>query len=80
MTANAAAASTDFDLGDLIDGAALLASTANAVMQLALPAVGYGVLVPGKVRRDVSEAERAEIERNAATYLGLAQLHRRSGA
>jgi len=35
--------------------------------------------VPGKVRRDVSEAERAEIERNAATYLGLSQLHRRGG-
>jgi hypothetical protein len=36
--------------------------------------------VPGKVRRDLSEAERAEIERNAATYLGLTQLHRGSGA
>jgi carbonic anhydrase/acetyltransferase-like protein (isoleucine patch superfamily) len=45
--------------------------------------VPEGVLVagvPGKVRRDVSEAERAEIERNAATYLELTQLHRRSGA
>jgi carbonic anhydrase/acetyltransferase-like protein (isoleucine patch superfamily) len=45
--------------------------------------VPEGVLVagvPGKVRREVSEAERAEIERNAATYLGLAQLHRRGGA
>ena len=45
--------------------------------------VPEGVLVagvPGKVRRDVSEAERADIERNAATYLGLTQLHRRSGA
>jgi uncharacterized protein (DUF2236 family) len=28
----------------VIEGAALLASTANAVMQLALPGVGYGVL------------------------------------
>ena len=38
-----------------------------------------GVLVagvPGKVRRDLSEAERASIERYAATYLGLARLHR----
>ena len=45
--------------------------------------VPEGVLVagvPGKVRREVSEAERAEIERNAATYLGLTQLHRRGGA
>jgi carbonic anhydrase/acetyltransferase-like protein (isoleucine patch superfamily) len=42
-----------------------------------------GVLVAGvtgKVRRDLSEAERAAIERNAATYVGLAQLHRRGGA
>ena len=45
--------------------------------------VPEGVLVagvPGKIRRELSEAERAEIERNAATYLGLAQLHRRGGA
>ena len=41
--------------------------------------VPEGVLVagvPGKVRRDLSEAERASIERNAVTYLGLARLHR----
>ena len=45
--------------------------------------VPEGVLVagvPGKVRRELSEAERAAIERNAATYLGLTQLHRRGGA
>jgi carbonic anhydrase/acetyltransferase-like protein (isoleucine patch superfamily) len=45
--------------------------------------VPEGVLVagvPGKVRRDLSEAERVEIERNAVTYLGLARLHRRGGA
>jgi carbonic anhydrase/acetyltransferase-like protein (isoleucine patch superfamily) len=45
--------------------------------------VPEGVLVagvPGKVRRDLSDAERAAIERNAATYLGLTQLHRRGGA
>ena len=42
--------------------------------------VPEGVLmagVPGKVRREVSEEERAAIERNAATYVGLSQLHRR---
>ena len=44
MTVDVAAAPPDFDLRDVIDGAALLASTANAVMQLARPAVGYGVL------------------------------------
>ena len=36
--------------------------------------------VPGKVRRDLSEEERAVIERNAATYAGLSQLHRRGEA
>jgi carbonic anhydrase/acetyltransferase-like protein (isoleucine patch superfamily) len=38
-----------------------------------------GVLVagvPGKVRRDLSAAERAAIERNAATYLEISELHR----
>jgi uncharacterized protein (DUF2236 family) len=39
MTADVAAAPPDFDLRDVIDGAALLASTANAVMQLARPAL-----------------------------------------
>jgi carbonic anhydrase/acetyltransferase-like protein (isoleucine patch superfamily) len=45
--------------------------------------VPEGVLVAGvlgKVRRGVSEAEHAAIELNAATYLGLAELHRSSGA
>ena len=44
--------------------------------------VPEGVLVagvPGKVRRDLSEAERAAIERNAATYIALSQLRRRGG-
>ena len=42
--------------------------------------VPEGVLVagvPGKVRREVSEAERAAIQRNAATYVGLSRLRRR---
>ena len=45
--------------------------------------VPEGVLVagvPGKVRRDLSEAERAAIGRNAATYVELSGLHRRGGA
>ena len=45
--------------------------------------VPAGVLVagvPGKVRRELSEAERAAIERNGATYVELSQLHRRGGA
>jgi carbonic anhydrase/acetyltransferase-like protein (isoleucine patch superfamily) len=43
--------------------------------------VQEGVLVagvPGRVRRDLSEAERAAIERNAATYVELSQLHSRN--
>ena len=42
--------------------------------------VPEGVLVagvPGKVRRDLSKEEHAAIERNAATYVELSQLHRR---
>ena len=45
--------------------------------------VPEGVLVagvPGKVRREVSEAERAAIETNAATYVELSRLHRRGQA
>ena len=45
--------------------------------------VPEGVLVagvPGKVRREVSEEERAAIKRNAATYVGLSRLHRRGEA
>ena len=45
--------------------------------------VPEGVLaagVPGKVRREVSDAERAAIGRNAATYVGLSRLHRRGEA
>jgi carbonic anhydrase/acetyltransferase-like protein (isoleucine patch superfamily) len=45
--------------------------------------VPEGVLVagvPGKVRRDLSQEERAAIGRNAATYVGLSRLHRRGEA
>jgi carbonic anhydrase/acetyltransferase-like protein (isoleucine patch superfamily) len=45
--------------------------------------VPEGVLVagvPGKVRREVSQEERAAIGRNAATYVGLSRLHRRGEA
>jgi carbonic anhydrase/acetyltransferase-like protein (isoleucine patch superfamily) len=45
--------------------------------------VPEGVLVagvPGKVRRDLSDAERATIERSAVTYVELSQLRRRGEA
>jgi carbonic anhydrase/acetyltransferase-like protein (isoleucine patch superfamily) len=35
--------------------------------------------VPGKVRRELSEAARPAIERNDASYVELAELHRRGG-
>jgi carbonic anhydrase/acetyltransferase-like protein (isoleucine patch superfamily) len=45
--------------------------------------VPEGVLVagvPGKVRRELSEAERAAIGLSAAGYVDLADVHRRGGA
>jgi uncharacterized protein (DUF2236 family) len=73
MTANAAAASPDFDLRDLIDGAGLLASTANAVMQLALPAVGYGVL---ESKVESGQVMRHPFRRihNTVTYVSVALM------
>jgi carbonic anhydrase/acetyltransferase-like protein (isoleucine patch superfamily) len=44
--------------------------------------VPEGVLVagvPGKVRRELSEAEHAAIDFNASSYVELAELHRRGG-
>lgn len=44
--------------------------------------VPEGVLVagvPGKVRRELSEAEHAAIDYNAASYVELAEVHRRGG-
>ena len=44
--------------------------------------VPEGVLVagvPGKVRRELTDAERAAIARNAATYLEITRLHRPAG-
>jgi uncharacterized protein (DUF2236 family) len=73
MTASAAAASPDFDLRDLIDGAALLASTANAVMQLARPAVGYGVLESTVESGQVMRRPFRRI-RNTITYVSVALM------
>jgi len=73
MTANAAAASPDVDLRDLIDGAALLASTANAVMQLARPAVGYGVL-ESTVEGGQTMRHPSRRIRNTITYVSVALM------
>ena len=66
-------AAPDFDLAEVIEGAALLAGTANAVMQLALPAVGYGVL---ESRVEGSQVMRHPFRRvrNTITYLSVALL------
>ena len=73
MTADAAAASPDFDLRGLIDGAFLLASTANAVMQLARPAVGYGVL-ESKVEGGQTMRHPFRRIRNTITYMSVALM------
>jgi uncharacterized protein (DUF2236 family) len=73
MTADAAAATPDVDLRDLIDGAVLLASTANAVMQLARPGVGYGVL---ESKVDGGQTMRCPFRRirNTVTYMSVALM------
>jgi uncharacterized protein (DUF2236 family) len=63
----------DFDVRDLINGLGLLAGTANVVMQLALPAVGYGVLESevgsGQVMRYPLKRLRSTV-----TYLSVALM------
>ncbi len=63
----------DFDVRDVIDGAALLASTANVVMQLARPAVGYGVLESTVESGQMTRHPVRRI-RNTVTYLSVAFL------
>ena len=71
--AAAAAAGADFDVRELIDGAALLASTANVVMQLAQPPVGHGVLESTVESRQVMRHPVRRIK-NTVTYLSVAFL------
>lgn len=63
----------DFDVRDVIDGAALLASTANVVMQLAQPPVGYGV-VESTVESGQVMRHPFRRARNTITYLSVAFL------
>jgi uncharacterized protein (DUF2236 family) len=67
------AAAAEFDARDLIDGAALLASTANVVMQLAQPPVGYAVL---ESRVESGQVMRHPVRRirSTVTYLSVAFL------
>ena len=73
MTADAAASSPDVDLRDLIDGTVLLASTANLVMQLARPAIGYGVL-ESKVESGQTMRCPFRRIRNTVTYMSVAMM------
>jgi uncharacterized protein (DUF2236 family) len=57
----------------MIDGAALLASTANVVMQLARPGVGYGVVDSNVEGSQVMRHPVRRI-RNTVTYLSVALL------
>ncbi len=73
MSSEAAPASPEFDARDLVAGAGLLAATANVVMQLARPEVGYGVLE--------STVEHAQLMRHpvrrwltTVTYLSVALM------
>ena len=60
-----------FDPRELMDGAALLASTANVVMQLAQPPVGYGVV---ESRVESGQVMRHPVRRirTTVTYLSVA--------
>lgn len=71
--ASQAAAVADFDIRDVMDGAALLASTANVIMQLARPAVGYGVLESAVTEAQVMRHPLRRL-RTTITYLSVAFL------
>ena len=63
--------SPDFDVRDLANGAGLLAATANVIMQLARPAVGYGV-VESRVERSQVMRHPVRRWRITVTYLAVA--------
>jgi uncharacterized protein (DUF2236 family) len=71
-----AEAPVGFDVPDVIEGAALLASTANVIMQLARPAVGYGVVEStvesGQVMRHPLRRLRTTITYLSVAFLGTA--------
>ena len=69
----AADTAQDFDVRDLMDGATLLASTANVVMQLAQPPVGYGVLDSNVESGQMMRHPLRRIK-STVTYLSVALL------
>jgi uncharacterized protein (DUF2236 family) len=73
-------AEPEADVRDLMDGAALLASTANVVMQLAQPPVGYGVLeskvASGQMMRHPVRRIRTTVTYLSVAFLGTAEERR----
>lgn len=67
------ATAAGFDVRTVMDGAALLASTANVIMQLARPAVGYGVLQSSVPEAQVMRHPLRRL-RTTITYLSVAFL------
>jgi uncharacterized protein (DUF2236 family) len=72
-----AGALADFDVRDVVEGVALLASTANVIMQLARPAVGYGVVEStveaGQVMRHPLRRLRTTMTYLSVAFLGTAE-------
>jgi uncharacterized protein (DUF2236 family) len=73
MASAVAGTSPEFDVRELVIGAGLLAATANVIMQLSRPEVGYGVL-ESTVRR--AQLMRHPVRRwlTTVTYLSVAMM------
>lgn len=73
MTGQGTPEPTRFDIRELMDGAGLLAATANVIMQLARPGVGYGVV---ESRVESAQIMRHPVRRwlTTVTYLSAALL------
>lgn len=73
MTRSSTTAPPTADIGDLAIGAGLMAGTANVIMQLAHPAVGYGVL-ESRVHSGNLFEHPVKRTRTTLTYLAVATL------
>jgi uncharacterized protein (DUF2236 family) len=68
MAAQRAGTRPDLDVRDLVSGAGMLAATANVIMQLARPEVGYGVL---ESRVEGAQLMRHPLRRMRTTFTYL---------
>ncbi|KQQ00627.1 MULTISPECIES: gamma carbonic anhydrase family protein [unclassified Rathayibacter] len=62
--------------GAVIGSGSLVAAGAVVLEGAVVPPGSLIAGVPGKVRRELTDDERAGIRRNAASYIALAELHR----